>query len=137
MSLNVINLSQQPLTNAEKEILGKGLSFCPSEDIDKFEAIKDIQLFARKLFLQQLYDKSIKDGTQLKPQEAKAIDTLVSLLDENDLDLDLVDRIDIEDILLRLNKPALDLKTLSKKIRKNQISFQRLHLTPVFRPLFI
>lgn len=75
--------------------MSKGLSFCPNKDIDKFEAIKDIQLFARKIILKQLYDKNIKDGTQLRPQEVEAIDNLVSLLEENDPDLDLIDRIDL------------------------------------------
>lgn len=98
-SLNIVNLSKYPLTEVETDIISRGLSFCPNEDIGKFEAIKDIQLFAREIILKQLYDNNRKEGTQLKPQEIKAIDYLISLLEDNDPHLDLIDRIDLEHLL--------------------------------------
>lgn len=53
----IVNVSSYNLSWEEILALQKGLSFCPDQDIDIFECIKDVNLFARKLFLKVLLDK--------------------------------------------------------------------------------
>lgn len=65
--------------------------------------IKELQLFARKLIFKQSYSKNRAPDTHLKPQEMQAIDTLISLLEENDPS-DLIDRIDLEQLLSWLDQ---------------------------------
>lgn len=55
---NVVNLSSYPLSDAEIQILEKGLSFWPDHNIDVFENIKDLNLFARKLYLHVVLNRS-------------------------------------------------------------------------------
>lgn len=75
------------------KLLAKGLSFCPSQNFDRFKVIKDLQLFARKFILQQIFGRNKKDNMQLNPQEIRARDDLVALLEESD-PLDLIDDLD-------------------------------------------
>lgn len=79
------------------QVLAHGLSFCPNEDLDKFKVIKDLQLFARKQIPKQLYSKELSKNPQLKPQEIQAIDSLISLLEENDRP-ELIDKIDLDNL---------------------------------------
>ena len=55
--LEVIHLSSQPLSPTEVELLSLGLSFCPNTTSKKFELIKDLYLFARKLTYKFMFDK--------------------------------------------------------------------------------
>lgn len=52
--LNIINLSSHILTKDEITVLKKDLSFCPNENLEKFELTKDLQLFAQKSILKSL-----------------------------------------------------------------------------------
>lgn len=54
---DVVNLSSHPLIQHELEVLKRGLSFCPDKDMDVFDVIKDVNLFARKLLLKVLVNK--------------------------------------------------------------------------------
>lgn len=70
-----------------------GLSFCPDGEADKFELVKDLHLFARRLMYKVLYDNqqnatalpendnSILDNVAL--QEMQALQDLMSLWDES------------------------------------------------------
>lgn len=49
--MNIINLSSHLLADHETKLLSKGLEFCPTSSIDKFDLIKDLQMFACKLTL--------------------------------------------------------------------------------------
>lgn len=60
--LNIINLSDYVLSGDEAAILSKDLTLCPSSNMDTFEVIKDLHLFARKLILKSLYAKPIKNS---------------------------------------------------------------------------
>lgn len=61
----MINLSQQPLSLDQTEVLALGLGFCPERNHDLFTTIKDVNLFIRKLTLKALHHKNVQasDGT--------------------------------------------------------------------------
>lgn len=46
------------------DLLKLGLNFCPSEDINKFESVKDMVLFARKLNFNLLFDDKTFDSNE-------------------------------------------------------------------------
>lgn len=77
--MNIINLSSHTLSLEEAQILHKGLGFCPNDNVDKLEFIKDLQFFARRLILKSMYYKP-GGRMDLTPSENRAIDQLVSLL---------------------------------------------------------
>lgn len=91
--LNVINLSSHILSEEEKLVLKKGLNFCPTHNLDKFELYKDLQLFVRKIILKKLYHKQSANPDRTT-QENQALDQLISLLEESDT-ADLIDSIDL------------------------------------------
>lgn len=125
----MVNLSKYQLNDTKIDILLRGLSFCSNQDIDKFEAIKDIQLFARKIILKQLYCKTVKEGRSLKPQELQAIDNLIALLEESDLNPDLIDRIDIEHLLQKLDHvPSPTTNMTLQNVKKKSDKFPALGL---------
>ncbi|XP_069620483.1 uncharacterized protein [Ranitomeya imitator] len=77
-NLKVINLSNHVLTDIEIDILQKGLMFCPAAQFNKFTAVKDLHLFARKLMFKKLFHN---EGTlQLFPTEAEQ--EALTILDE-------------------------------------------------------
>lgn len=45
----VVNLSAHSLTEDQIRVLSLGLAFCPTQEVDSFEVIKDVQLFGRIL----------------------------------------------------------------------------------------
>lgn len=49
LRLEIIDLSSYSLSQAEKEVLQLGISFCPSSTLNTFDIINDLYLFARKL----------------------------------------------------------------------------------------
>lgn len=66
----------------EENLLAKGLNFCPDASLDTFETIKDLNLFARKLYYKSLYSKET-DFTRKDTKESnKALDNLLTLLEE-------------------------------------------------------
>uniref|UniRef100_A0A8C5WH29 Reverse transcriptase domain-containing protein n=1 Tax=Leptobrachium leishanense TaxID=445787 RepID=A0A8C5WH29_9ANUR len=83
----IINLSEFTLQEKHIRILEKGLSFVPSPRFDQFTWIKDLNLFARKLALHEVFVK--KDERQAKQLGITAEDfphlrTLMDLLEENE-----------------------------------------------------
>lgn len=97
-------------------VLQLGLTFCPSNDFDKFALIKDIHLFARKLLYKVIYDKSPSSTVSLQdtnpPQQAptlaeiQALEELMSLWEEGDTDGDdLLDPYDPEVASLGVSFP--------------------------------
>ncbi|CAJ0917029.1 unnamed protein product [Ranitomeya imitator] len=56
-NMKVINLSKYVLTDSQIGLLEKGLTFSPSSLLDPFTAIKDLNLFARKIILKKLHFK--------------------------------------------------------------------------------
>lgn len=74
--------------------------------MDKFEVTKDIQFFARKLILKQMYSKDVPQQPRFKSQELEALNSLIELLEENDPP-DVIDRIDLEHLLGRFDQTEL------------------------------
>lgn len=101
ITLNIVNLSSYTLSSEEAQVLHKGLGFCPNENVDKFEFVKDLQLFARKLILKNRYQKP-GEQADLTPRENRALDQLVSLLESDPMDL--INRIDLPRVLTRRRK---------------------------------
>lgn len=91
--LSIINFSSYSLSEEEVSVLKKGLDFCPSRNLDKFEVYKDLHLFIRKLILKKLYHRQ-QGNIDHTPQEKKALDQLISLLEENNT-ADLIDSVDL------------------------------------------
>lgn len=81
----------------EIRVLKKGLHFCPNNNANKFEVFKDLQLFVRKLLLKSLYQRQ-HPSTDKTPQENKALNQLISLVEESDT-TNLIDCIDLSQIL--------------------------------------
>ncbi|XP_069596909.1 uncharacterized protein [Ranitomeya imitator] len=82
-NLKVINLSNHVLTESEINVLKKGLTFCPTAQFDKFIAIKDLHLFARKLMFKKHFHN--EELFKLFPTEAEqeALETLEELAQEH------------------------------------------------------
>ncbi|XP_069590016.1 uncharacterized protein [Ranitomeya imitator] len=80
--LQVINLSEYTLTQAQLEVLSKGLTFSPTNNFDFFTAIKDLFLFARKLILKKLHSKG--NGGPEVQAEMEALKALEELLIEQE-----------------------------------------------------
>lgn len=62
--LQIINLSSKILSPSEAEVLTLGLSFFPASWADKFEVVKDVNLFARRLTYKYMYDKKRRKEKQ-------------------------------------------------------------------------
>lgn len=88
----MINLSSVSLTPDQISVLELGLFFCPTQKVDQFKLIKDLNLFARKLLLRILFDKS-KSSTNLQSipappsqtmslKDIRALEDLMELWDE-------------------------------------------------------
>ncbi|XP_077130999.1 uncharacterized protein LOC143808979 [Ranitomeya variabilis] len=84
----VINLSDHILTESQKLLLEKGLTFSPSSHLDKFEVVKDLHLFARKIILQKLHHRTDIDEIFSTEVEKEALKNLEELLDENESEED-------------------------------------------------
>ncbi|KAJ8027654.1 hypothetical protein HOLleu_32855 [Holothuria leucospilota] len=56
--LNVVNLSQHTLTEAEKSLLSRGLSFCPTAKLDTVELCQNTENFLRKVRLTEYFKDS-------------------------------------------------------------------------------
>lgn len=52
-----MNLYSYSLTVDESRILQLGLTFCPDANVDQFDIIKDIHLFARRFMFKTIYHK--------------------------------------------------------------------------------
>ncbi|CAJ0955116.1 unnamed protein product [Ranitomeya imitator] len=81
--LQVINLSDVALTEPQIEVLSLGLSFSPTASFDLFSVMKDLNLFARKLVLKKLHEKS-NFGEEWTEQELETINILEDLSNEQD-----------------------------------------------------
>lgn len=53
--MKVINLSAFPLAPRHINLLQKGMSFSPVDNMDKFTVYKDVSLFLRKVFFRSIY----------------------------------------------------------------------------------
>ncbi|KAM4771055.1 CD109 antigen-like [Rhinophrynus dorsalis] len=58
MNLNVINLSNTILTEAQIYVLSRGLSFVPSNNFSLFDTIVDLNRFIRKLTLHKFFSRN-------------------------------------------------------------------------------
>ncbi|XP_056427508.1 uncharacterized protein LOC130368175 [Hyla sarda] len=76
----LINLSTHILSEEQQYILSKGLNFSPTNSFDYFTALKDLNLFSRKLLLRRLHAK--RDQLLSTPEEREAIQILEELLAE-------------------------------------------------------
>lgn len=86
--MEIVNLSFVSLTDEQTHVLKLGLTFCPSTDLDRFQLIKDIHLFARRLLFKIIYDKpSVSEPSdspplELSDTELQALDDLMQLWEE-------------------------------------------------------
>lgn len=93
-----MNLTPYHFPDNELEVPKLGLSFCPSANLDKYELIKDIYMFACNLTYRYMFDqdsvrarqeqefsKSIKHYTM---EDFRALRDLMLLLEENNDDID-------------------------------------------------
>lgn len=91
---NIIYLTPHNFSQDDLELLHYGLSFCPTSQVDKYDTIKDLYLFSRKLTYKFLYDQdricckqdgelaeSIKHFTMA---EFRSFRDLILLLEENE-----------------------------------------------------
>lgn len=87
--------------------MSKGLTFCPNRKLDKFETIKDLHLYTRKLLLRSMYDKEKpgSDGCR-SLSERQALANLNALLEQSDA-RDLIDTTDLESLLKQVDDPPL------------------------------
>lgn len=83
-------MSPYQLTYEKVLVLQKGLSFCLDQNLDIFECVKDVNLFARKLLLKVMLDKSNPDKpnyTELfsgyTVADFRALKGLILLMQEN------------------------------------------------------
>lgn len=110
------------LSEEEIGVRKKGLNFCPNQTLDKFEIYKDLHLFIRKLILRKLFQKQgIPPDCTL--QESRALDNLVSLLQESD-PTDLIDRVDLQQILDLVEKQG---ETITSTLKKTITKLLRQH----------
>lgn len=92
-TFDIINLSSHPLSGDESEVLHLGLTFSPDEEADRFQLIKDLHLFARRLMYKVLYDKDQGDTLvqgnnssaleNITFEDLKALQDLMELWDES------------------------------------------------------
>ncbi|KAL7375956.1 hypothetical protein ABVT39_027248 [Epinephelus coioides] len=66
--LNVINLSNRPLTEHEVAVLSKGLSFVPCKKADSFKTRIEMFKFLRSVKLRAFFDKGTFNLPSLSPQ---------------------------------------------------------------------
>lgn len=118
--MNIINLSSYRLSDEERILLSKGLSFCPNSNLDTLEVIKDLNLFARKLLLKSMYSKNRVKSETPDAQHEKDLDVLLSLLEEQDSP-NLIDSINLDSLLqeqLTVETPPPRAKKLKNKSDK-------------------
>ncbi|CAJ0951090.1 unnamed protein product [Ranitomeya imitator] len=80
--LQVLNLSTRSFTEAQIEVLGRGLNFSPTNPFDFVTAMKDLHLFSRKLILKKLHSKNYFSHESVTGTEIKALQALEDLLEE-------------------------------------------------------
>ncbi|XP_069606173.1 uncharacterized protein [Ranitomeya imitator] len=78
--MKVINLSDVVLSEAQVAVLSKGLSFSPSSAPDHFSILKDLNLFARKMFFRRIYCQ--QPPVASSPTEAEVLQILEELAEE-------------------------------------------------------
>ncbi|CAJ0955519.1 unnamed protein product [Ranitomeya imitator] len=80
-TMKVLNLSKHSLTKAQIDLLEKGLTFSPSTPLDPFIAIKDLNLFARKIILKKLHFKpaGCDPTTSTTMEDREVVEILESL----------------------------------------------------------
>lgn len=119
INLSSYKLSSYKLSSAEIQILSRGLAFCPEQNFVIFEAITDIQLFARRLLLKYLHAKNdphedTTDWSLYSMWEFKALQHLTLLYQENNM-VDLIDQIDLDTLLRDVESPPRNPFILFKK----------------------
>lgn len=119
----MINLFTHELTDVEIHLLSHGLTFGPEASFDLFEAITDVQLFARKTLLKSFHAKNesevdTTDWSDFSMKEFKALWDFTLLFQENNT-IDLIDQIDLDQVLeesdITVTNPVLAFKKSSSK----------------------
>lgn len=84
----IVNLSSQTLSEDEKNVLSKGLSYVPTVRYSSFEWVKDIELFVGKLkWARFFWNKELEaiKSMDLEHGDLEGIQTLRGLLEENEM----------------------------------------------------
>lgn len=66
-SIKIFNLSSHILSEAETNLLSKGLYFCPSTKINKFQLFVELNQFIRKLTLTRHFNMTKINSTIIQP----------------------------------------------------------------------
>lgn len=92
----MINLSSHTLSAEQISVLKLGLTFCPTQRVDQFELIKDINLFSRRLMFKIIFDKSSPSSNDrslgdpawcdMTIADIKALEELMELWEEGGLE---------------------------------------------------
>ncbi|KAG8594979.1 hypothetical protein GDO81_001384 [Engystomops pustulosus] len=84
--MQIINLFHHALTGAQTSAFRKGFHFCLTTRMNKFEVIKDLHLFGRKLIFKKIFSQTKElrgDGGRVAPVELEARDLeMIQLLEE-------------------------------------------------------
>lgn len=108
-----------------------GLSYCPNKSTDRFEIIKDINLFARKVLFKSMYlIQNTKQEAEIVPNltaaEFRAIRDLNLLLQESDVSW----KMDMDDELQNEESSEVVEQPPSKKIKRKFNTFPPLNQNP-------
>ncbi|XP_073404120.1 uncharacterized protein [Dendrobates tinctorius] len=112
-ALEVINLSTHSLTKNQLEVLSLGLNFVPTNDFNFFSAMKDIQLFLRKVLLRKLHTKSVDSTTLCSSAEQEALGILEELEQEGSLNPSVYSQFELLDALCGVTLDHMSLSSLS------------------------
>ena len=126
----VINISSVALSEGEKTLLSRGLSFCPTPpSVNTFQLQYDLRVFYRRLRLREYFlDEErnvnrernpfrLKNSTWMPPRNREpALETYIQVLDEN-LNNMPVQR--VRDNLTKSERTAL--RTLQRRIAQNEV----------------
>ncbi|XP_069615893.1 uncharacterized protein [Ranitomeya imitator] len=114
------------LNKEQMEVLQRGLTFSPSNNLDSFTSIKDTHLFARKVVLKKLHaSKNDRDLASMGVEE-EALEALISLEEEN---MGTREE-ELTEILEKALSKGLITKKLLEQIRDSHPRFPTLYLIP-------
>lgn len=84
--MKIINLSKFKLNKSHIDLLQRGMSFSPTNQMDEFTIFKDVTLFLRKVFLRFIHTGKPAPETDIntKNQDDEMLAILNSLLEEDE-----------------------------------------------------
>ncbi|CAH2221128.1 Hypothetical predicted protein [Pelobates cultripes] len=136
----IINLSKFNLNEHHTSLLNKGLSFVPTPNTNKFNWVKDTNLFGRKLALNVIHkrrDQKTAKEIGMSYEDFQTHQMLVFLLDEQNPDFKLTDlkpeswftpnlsKVSSVDLFIQMTTSAIESLTTSEVLHDNLTAQQR------------